>query len=95
MLVRLEQDFLGIDDTCGLHVTWLERFKQSNLEITVDGGSEKIQAFQTAGQFSVRISFACPASDASQIRRIAVNAKEMVGANLPKSQVWIPPVIDT
>lgn len=27
MLFRLAHDFLGIDDTCGLHVTWLKRFK--------------------------------------------------------------------
>jgi len=49
---------------------------------------------QVARQIGIRISFASPASNASQISRVAEDAKHMVGTNLPNTQIRITAVVN-
>ena len=78
-------DSLDIYNACGLHVTRLKGFKLPYFEIAINCVIEQIHVFQIAWEFSVLIAIARSTSGASQIGRVAENAKEMVSANLPNS----------
>ena len=95
---ELPNKLIRADDASCLHVTCLQRLKQPKLETAIDKVLEDIRASEhrlyVTRHFCVSVSAAFAPTLAVQLYLVAVNAKQMVCAYLPQTEVWIATVID-
>ncbi len=89
-----DHEIPGLHNTSRLHVPCLEGLQYSNLEVAINRDLQKIQFFQVAGQFCIFVLLAVFDSSAPQICRVAVDAKEMMSADMPKPEIRITPVVN-
>lgn len=85
---------MRVHNASGLHVPRLKGLKESKIKISIGGEIKKIQTFQVAGKLCIVISVARTPSNTLQVRRIAKDAKEMIGTYLPKAQIGCSAVVN-